>query len=76
MSEYPSQEEFMQAHIEALEAELNFFRSQFPTAARNWQKATQQLLAVDETICSCSHDVYENVVSPGNCMACGKPFRH
>ena len=33
-------------------------------------------LAVDETICACSHDVYENVVSPGNCMACGKPFRH
>lgn len=31
--------------------------------------------AADETICTCSHDVYENVVNPGHCMACGKPFR-
>lgn len=31
--------------------------------------------AADETICDCSHDVYENVVNPGHCMACGKPFR-
>lgn len=31
--------------------------------------------ASDETICACSHDVYENVVNPGHCMACGKPFR-
>ena len=33
-------------------------------------------LAVDETICSCSHDKYENPNKPGHCMACGKPFCH
>ena len=33
-------------------------------------------LAVDKTICHCSHDNYENVVNPGHCMNCGKPFRH
>jgi hypothetical protein len=42
---------------------------------REYERLLTQL-AVDETICTCSHDVYENVVSPGNCMACGKPFRH
>lgn len=30
--------------------------------------------AADETICTCSHDKYENINKPGHCMACGKPF--
>lgn len=38
MSEYPSTEDFMAAHIQALEAELHFFRSVFPRAAQNYQK--------------------------------------
>ena len=29
----------------------------------------------DETICSCTHDKYDNPNNPGYCMACGKPFR-
>jgi hypothetical protein len=42
---------------------------------REYERLLTQL-AVNETICSCSHGVYDNVVNPGNCMACGKPLRH
>ena len=75
MSEYPSQIEFMQAHIEALEAELKFFRSQFPTAARNWQKAAQQSFAPDEGYCRCRITKTEAVLAGSLCPKCCRPRR-
>jgi len=39
------------------------------------KEAAQPARAADETICHCLHDVYDNVVNSGHCMACGKPFR-
>lgn len=38
-----------------------------------YRKLTKR--AADETICTCTQNKYENVVNPGHCMACGKPFR-
>ena len=50
--------------------EIEAFRKMCP---ENTSGLTKR--AADETICTCSHDAYENVVNPGHCMACGKPFR-
>ena len=37
--------------------------------------ATEVVTASVETLCRCSHDVYEDILKPGYCTACGKVLK-
>jgi hypothetical protein len=74
MSEYPSQIDFMTAHIESLEAELKFFRSAFPRAAANYKKVVARGQADGLKWCIRCRK-FTISYSSGNCAVCNTARR-